>query len=277
MFHTFSPGENEGGREKIMADTEMQDRSEMEPSGARLFTLSEVAKKTGISMPTLQRYKKLFQERIPAEGKGRRQRYPEGALAVFREIRQENAGKRGRPRKSVAEAVKSPVRRAAKKATPRRGSTPVRAQAAPARRTAAGKKGPRGAVTVERGRGKSSSLLTLTQIGAMTGISYPTLVRYVRLYLDRLPHEGEGRARRFYQKAVDVFRELRREGGRGKRQPAKAAKAAGVRSAERQPRAITGSADSGLGQRVKSLEKSQQVLEKRLATLVQSLRRFAGN
>lgn len=253
-----------------MADTEMQDRSNAESSGERLYTLSEVAKQTGISMPTLQRYKKLFQQRIPAEGKGRRQRYPEGALSVFREIRDENAGKRGRPRKSAAtaDAVKAPARRGPKRSAARR------AEAAPARRAPAGKtaaqKGRRGAADTGRaqsGRGNKSSLLTLTQIGSLTGISYPTLVRYVRLYLDRLPHEGEGRARRFYQKAVDVFRELRQEGGgRGKRRGAKPA--AG--------RSAAGAADSALAQRVKSLEKSQQALEKRIATLVQSLRRLAG-
>ena len=68
----------------------------------RLFTLSEVSEKTGISMPTLQRYKKMYQDRIPAEGKGRKQRYPESAMPIFGEIRNENAGKRGRPRKDAS-------------------------------------------------------------------------------------------------------------------------------------------------------------------------------
>ena len=48
-----------------------------------LYTLTEVAQKTKISMPTLQRYKKLYQDRIPSHGKGRSQRYPEEALEVF--------------------------------------------------------------------------------------------------------------------------------------------------------------------------------------------------
>ena len=51
--------------------------------------------------------------------------------------------------------------------------------------------------------------MTLTQISETTGISYPTLVRYVRMHADRLPSEGKGRARRFYPQAVDVFRQLR--------------------------------------------------------------------
>ena len=35
-----------------------------------LLTLTEVAKRTKISMPTLQRYKKLYQARIPRRAKG---------------------------------------------------------------------------------------------------------------------------------------------------------------------------------------------------------------
>src|SRR6202043_3383526 len=46
------------------------------------------------------------------------------------------------------------------------------------------------------GRSKTEGLLTLTQISKTTGISYPTLVRYVRLYSRRPPPAGEGRPRR---------------------------------------------------------------------------------
>ncbi|MGH9361111.1 MAG: hypothetical protein ACRD2T_04285, partial [Thermoanaerobaculia bacterium] len=70
--------------------------------GRRTHTLSDVAKKTGISMPTLQRYKKLYQSRIPSVGQGRKQRYPDEALPVFLAIRAENAGRRGRPRKDAS-------------------------------------------------------------------------------------------------------------------------------------------------------------------------------
>ncbi|HEX5760197.1 MAG TPA: MerR family transcriptional regulator, partial [Thermoanaerobaculia bacterium] len=69
--------------------------------GKRTYTLSDVAKKTGISMPTLQRYKKLYQSRIPSVGQGRKQRYPDDALPVFEQIRKESAGRRGRPRKDA--------------------------------------------------------------------------------------------------------------------------------------------------------------------------------
>src|SRR4051794_15802910 len=96
----------------------------------RLFTLSEVSEKTGISMPTLQRYKKMYQDRIPAEGKGRKQRYPEEAMPIFGEIRNENAGKRGRPRKDAS--APSPAKRAAAPTRGRRG----RPAATPARKNA---------------------------------------------------------------------------------------------------------------------------------------------
>lgn len=75
-----------------MAEPENQRRGDS--ADQKLYTLSEISSKTGISMPTLQRYKKTYQDRIPAEGQGRKQRYPESALPVFDEIRSENAGKR---------------------------------------------------------------------------------------------------------------------------------------------------------------------------------------
>src|SRR5215470_16148016 len=172
----------------------------------KLYTLSEISQKTSISMPTLQRYKKMYQDRIPSVGQGRKQRYPESALPVFDEIKTENAGKRGRPRKDASApraarpAAKRgpgrPPRAVAAKATPagRRGRKPAAAAAAPrgaAAKRAAGRKAGSG-----RGPGRpaksaagSGNLLTLTQISETTGISYPTLVRYVRMHADRLPSE----------------------------------------------------------------------------------------
>lgn len=63
---------------------------------------------------------------------------------------------------------------------------------------------------------RSTSLLTVGQISERTGISYPTLMRYIRDHSHRLPSEGEGRARRFTPDAIDVFRQIRSEtkGGR---------------------------------------------------------------
>ncbi len=74
---------------------------------------------------------------------------------------------------------------------------------------------------------RSTSLLTLGQISERTGISYPTLVRYVRDHGHRLPSEGEGRSRRFLPEAVDVFREIRSETKGGRKPGAGAGKGSG--------------------------------------------------
>lgn len=137
----------------------------------RLLTLGEVAKRSGISMPTLLRYKKEFQGRIPAVGKGWRQRYPASALPVFATLKKEKMKRRGRPPGSRDKAPRAPRR----------------------------------------------TLLSLNEIGRRTGISYPTLLRYVRQHLSQLPHSGEGRSRRFLPSAVAVFQRLRAESKRGRK------------------------------------------------------------
>jgi predicted DNA-binding transcriptional regulator AlpA len=212
-----------------MAEPETQRRGES--AGEKLYTLSEISQQTGISMPTLQRYKKMYQDRIPSAGEGRKQRYPESALPVFDEIKTENAGKRGRPRKDPS--APRPERPAASKRRPGRPARAAKpaasakraggrkaAAAAPAAKRTGGRKaaattGRRPGRPSKSGNQKPGNLLTLTQISETTGISYPTLVRYVRMHADRLPSEGKGRARRFYPQAVDVFRQLRSESGRG--------------------------------------------------------------
>lgn len=188
-----------------------------------LLTLTEVSNRTGISMPTLQRYKKEFQDRIPSVGKGRRQRYPVHSLPVFEQIKKENIKKRGRPRKSGSKKKKQ------------------KADVEPAR----------------------TDLLTLTEVGERTGISYPTLVRYVKLHGDKIPHEGEGRRRRYYPAAVEVFQEIRSQSGRGRRR-----KASGGGSSSG-----GGKADPGLARRVRSLEKSQEKLEKQIRDLLRELKK----
>lgn len=145
--------------------------------GKRLLTLSEVGERTGISMPSLLRYKKRFQDRIPSVGKGRRQRYPETALAAFEAIRNDNLKRRGRPK----------------------GSTTKRAVRSAGR--AAG----------------GAEALSLNEIARRTKISYPTLLRYVKNHLPQLPHSGSGRTRRFLPDAVAVFERLRSESKRGRR------------------------------------------------------------
>lgn len=282
-----------------MADSESQRQSD----GDKLFTLSEISTQTGISMPTLQRYKKTYQDRIPSVGQGRKQRYPEHALPVFDEIKNENAGKRGRPRKDAsapraerpaaskrrpgrpAKAASPAAKRAGgRKAASQRGAAKV-AAAAPARRGPGRppKKaaGGAGAAAAQK-PAKSGNLLTLTQISETTGISYPTLVRYVRMHADRLPHEGKGRARRFYPQAVDVFRQLRSESGRGGRKKGSGA-AAASRPAGRPGRppgrpakagrvsAAASDISAAFGQRLKAIEKTQQNLEKKLMGLVKNI------
>jgi DNA-binding transcriptional MerR regulator len=274
-------------------------RGEEQSGNDRLYTLSEVSTRTGISMPTLQRYKKTYQSRIPAVGKGRKQRYPESALPVFEELKNENAGRRGRPRKDASAA---PARRGAAKKAPakaaggRRAAASKRPAPEPAKRGRGAAKATAAKATSTQGTGarrgrppgsknaqkpgaqkgsRSGNLMTLTQVSEQTGISYPTLVRYVRLHSDRLPSEGAGRSRRFYPDAVAVFRELRQESGRGGRKKG-SGRAAG-RPAGR-GRAASAGREEGLSgilqQRLKALEKSQENLEKRFRGFVSSLQKL---
>ena len=171
-------------------------------SGAALLTLSSVSEQTGISYPTLQRYVRLFSDRIPHEGDGRKRRYHPDSVAVFRQLRAES--KPGRKPKAGASA------RVAK--APARKKRQARAEAAP--RSAPGPK-----------------LLTLTAIGQQTGISGPTLQRYMKLHGDRIPHEGQGRKRRYRPEAVAVFREIRSQSKRGRKPKAKVEAAAPPKAA----------------------------------------------
>lgn len=91
------------------------------PTGkARVYTLAELSQQTGISLPTLQRYKQQHQERIPSVGTGRQQRYPESALPVFQAIKSEGISRRGRsaknapPKKAPTKAIAAAANRPAK-------------------------------------------------------------------------------------------------------------------------------------------------------------------
>ena len=220
--------------------------------GQRLLTLTEVSKQVGLSMPTLQKYKKRYGDRIPSVGKGRKQRYPAEALPVFEELRKESLARRGRPRRNAP----------ADGAAARRGRT---ARAGRVRRARGG------AVS---GRG----LLTLTQVAEQTGISYPTLLRYVRTHLSRLPHAGSGRARRFRPEAVEVFRQLRSESragrppGSGAKRARKRGRKAGAARAARVSRrgpaaaavAARGGAGAGLLAALRRVEKRLERVEAEL-------------
>jgi predicted DNA-binding transcriptional regulator AlpA len=258
-----------------MAEPDAQRRNDS-AAGEKLYTLSEISQKTGISMPTLQRYKKMYQGRIPAVGQGRKQRYPEGALPVFDELRIEIAGRRGRPRKNAG--APRPGRPAASKRRGRPPGRPPKAAvgraASPAIARGTGRRGRPPGATKARGRAQrpAGNLLTLTQVSEMTGISYPTLVRYVRLHSKQLPHEGKGRARRFHPQAVDVFRQLRSESGRGGRK-----KATGTGRPGRppgRPARAAGGDTGGFAKRLQMIERAQQNLEKTLKGLAKSLQSF---
>jgi len=258
--------------------------AETETSNKKLYTLSEISQRTGISMPTLQRYKKMYQARIPAEGKGRKQRYPEDSLPVFEQLRVENAGRRGRPRKdaSARPAASTGRGRGRKAAAPaaapaaKRGRKPAAKSAAkPAAAKRGGARGTRGAGGRKAAAsGGRSNLLTLGQVSEQTGISYPTLVRYVRLHSNRLPSEGTGRSRRFHPEAVPVFNQLRSESGRGGRKPAAAKKATRGTGRGRGRAAAASSSGDTSNQRLKALERAQQDLEKRFRGFVTSLQKL---
>lgn len=233
----------------------------------KLYTLTEVAKETNISMPTLQRYKKLYQSRIPSKGSGRSQRYPEEALAVFRELKTENIGRRGRPRKTAAakKTAAAPAKRGRKPAA-KKVAAPKKKAAAPKKRAAAKKE-------------SGDELLTLTQVSKLTKISYPTLLRYVKNNLKKIPHKGSGRSRRFEPGAVEVFKELRqqskvgRKAGSGKKAAAKAKPAAKRAAAGRRGpgRPKAAASDAALTARVKDLEKALQKTQRALASLEKKL------
>lgn len=217
--------------------------------GGELLTLTEVSNRTNISMPTLQRYKKEYQDRIPSVGRGRKQRYPVAALDVFEQLKSENIKRRGRPRGSGG------------------GQRATRSAAAPRAKASA-------APSAASGGG---DLLTLTEIGERTGISYPTLVRYVKLHGDEIPSEGEGRRRRYHPQAVEVFQRLRSESSRG-RKPKGGRPAAPSAAPARVPggassAGASSAGDGKLAQRVASLERTQERLERQIQEMIQLVRK----
>lgn len=217
----------------------------MSPAKKKLLTLSEVSKRTGISMPTLQKYKKQHADQIPSEGEGRKQRYYVESLDVFRRLKEEGLKRRGR------KAGSSQGKKKKAKTSKKRSSTK--------------KKTSRKKSKSSKSKGGESDLLSLQQIMRETGISYPTLLRYVKLYLDQIPHVGSGRTRRYKPEAVEVFRELRANSKRGRKpKSASAAKRGSSRAAS--------SGDRDLSKRIAQLERAHTSLEKQLADLVKVLR-----
>lgn len=206
----------------------------------RLYTLTEVAENINVSMPTAQRYKRAYQNRIPAVGIGRKQRYPREALKVFEQIKLENLGKRGRPSAQPRKKTPAKSRQRSSSAAKSRSRT----------RSAAKRKA---AVPVKPRR---TEMLTLTEISIRTGISYPTCINYVKKHLDRIPHVGSGRRRRYPPEAVTVFRDLRNQSRSGRPKS----------SAGR-----TSRTDKALMRRIRELEKSQRLLSRQLESVLKTL------
>ena len=200
---------------------------------AKLYTLTQIGKMASVSMPTLQKYKRTYQDRIPSVGKGRKQRYPRAAVAVLRQLKKENLAKRGRPPKSAAKAKSAGTKR---RASAKKASV----------------------------QGKVTDLLTLTEISRRTGISYPTVSRYVQLFLARIPAVGSGRLRRFPEEAVAVFRQLRSESRPGR--PPKS-------GAKKPARAVKSTSNDALAEQLRKLERAQADLAKQVSSMIKLLKK----
>ncbi len=191
----------------------------------KLLTLSEVSKRTGISMPTLQKYKRLNASDLASVGEGRKQRYLLESLPVFERLRREGLARRGGGSHSSEPRTTKP-------------------------KSSSGSRTP-------------SGLLSLQRIKEITGISYPTLLRYVSLHLDKIPHVGEGRKRRYPKEAIDVFVDLRKNSPRG-RKPKAGSPSANAQAA---------SASARLERKIVELQRSQVQLERQVRELAEYLRR----
>lgn len=224
------------------AKTKRRTRQASGSRSRKLYTLTELGKKAGVSMPTMQRYKKEYQSRIPSEGTGRRQRYPEAAIAVVRQIKEENLKRRGGARRGKAQT---------KAQTKAKAKTRARATAA---RTA------------------DDTYLPLTEIARRAGISYPTARKYAAQHVSSIPSRGRGRSRRYGVETVEVFKRLRAESRRGRRpgtarggrKKATARRAATTRSVAVQ--------DPALANRIQQLERAQQDISRQLQEIINTLR-----
>lgn len=197
-------------KERTVTRAEKRSPGKRRTSKGNLLTLTELARAAGVSIPTAQTYKRKYQDRLPAVGKGRQQRYGTNAVNVFKQIREEN----------------------------RRSRT-------------AGTNGKSG-----------SGLLSLSEINRRTKISYPTLLRYVRLHANEIPSVGSGRMRRFRPTAVEVFEHLRSKSRKGRRP--KSETMTGARSAQ--------GADRALADRIRKIESMQAALAGQLDEIVRLLR-----
>lgn len=265
-------------------------RSSTEDGGERrLYSLVEVAQETGIPMPILLRYKREHPDRVPSEGSGSQQRFPEEAFHALREIQREESETRDLPRRGGFGLLSLPRLRkqvrpsdeemedlTAAEAEAATEPAPVSEKPAPTRKAAA-------ASTA------TGDMLSLVEISERLDIPYPTLARYASQYGDRIPHQGKGRGRRFPLEAIDVFRQIRKESRPGRPPKAKKQQAARVQApakpvapaaakpaARPEPSPVAAGrppvGDEGqLAQRIASLEESQKVLEEQIRELIAAL------
>lgn len=128
-----------------------------------------------------------------------------------------------------------------------------------------GKKKPGKKVARSRAR---EGLLTLKEVQRQTGISYPTLRKYVDIHSDEIPSEGEGRRRRYPPEAVEVFRAIRQRKGKGGRPRKKATEAKSGRST-----APAAAVPAEVGRRLARIEKSLDKLAQQMSRLEKELRK----
>jgi len=256
----------------------------------RTFSLMEVAQETGIAMPILLRYKREYPDRIPSQGSGSQQRFPEEAFEIFVELHRKESEQRDLPRRGGFGLLSLPrLRRNREAPAPERpaehdaGDEAQAGNEAEARTEAPATVSPTPAEPVETPAASrapaapakprtGAATLTLKAISDELGIAYPTIARYATKHEERIPHVGEGRKRRFPPEAIEVFRQIRKESKPGRPPKAKTQKkraAAPRAEAAPQPAAAapTRSPDA-LARRIEQLERRQGQLE----TMVRSLR-----
>lgn len=283
-------------------ETRLEERRRTREGGAasRMYSLVEVAQQTGIPMPILLRYKREHPERIPSDGVGSQQRFPEAAFEAFLEIqREEEAQGQDLPRRGGFGLLSLPKLRKRTSEDAERAEAQAEveveaeaeAEAQPNELAAPEPAGgaPEAAGGAARGNGDGGGrMLKLTEISERLGIPYPTAARYASQYADRIPHEGHGRNRRFPPEALDVFRRIRRESKPGRppkrRQhaealapapaPAPARPASPTRREERSAAPVTPSArtSSDLPDRIAALESAQQSLADEIRRLAEEVR-----
>jgi DNA-binding transcriptional MerR regulator len=88
---------------EIRAEREARKRRKVEG----LYSIRDIARKTGVSESTLHQYKRILGEKIPSIGKGRNRRYPEEAIQAFLDYRETGGGRKVPGSYSLSEVAKT--------------------------------------------------------------------------------------------------------------------------------------------------------------------------